>query len=87
MGAAEAPYVDGLQAARAAVVPQLEPAEFADGGGQAPGAAEPGAADGGRGRRHLDLRRHPRGTKGIRFLGEDPGSGQKNQQNETRGPQ
>ena len=87
VGASEAPHVDGLQAARAAVVPQLEPAEFADGGGQALGAAEPGTADGGRGRRHLDLRRHPRGTKGIRLLGGDPGSGQQDQQYETTGPQ
>ena len=87
VGAAEAPHVDGLQAARAAVIPQLEAAEFADGGGEALRAPEPGTADGGRGRRHLDLRRHPSGTKGIRFLGLRPRSGQKECQYETTEPQ
>ena len=87
MGAAQAPDVDGLETAGAAVIPQLEAAEFADGGREAHRGAEPGTGDGGSGRRDLERRRDPGGTKGIRFLGLRPRSGQQECQYETTEPQ
>ena len=77
MGAAEASDVDGLQAARAAVVPDLQAAELADGGWEVHRAAEAGPRDGGGGRRDFEPRRDPCRMKGIRFLSQGPGSGQK----------
>ena len=75
MGASEAPDVDRLQSAGPAVVPELETAEFPDGGGEILRGTEPGAGEGGRRFCNLDGRRDPGGTKGIRLLGKGPGSG------------
>ena len=87
MGTAQAADVDGLESARAAVVADLQAAEFADGGREACRAAKPGTGDGRRGRGDLERRRDPCGTKGIRLLGLRPRSGQKDCQYETTGPQ